>query len=157
MNLSKFFLLFLFLIQILILIGYSYSKDLNSIFSVPFIFDEEFVIMFAMFLVIGILINYTLTSFSLFFNERIDQLNKFFIDIFDYLFNNLNNLLTIFNKLNLMFQFDASILKISIENILFILNELEFSQYNFLKFFLEFSKFKVSFFSSCVNLVLKIK
>jgi hypothetical protein len=139
------------------MIGYSYSKDLNSIFSVPFIFDEEFVIMFAMFLVIGILISYTLTSFSLFFSERIDQLNKFFIDIFDYLFNNLTNLLTIFNKLNLMFQFNTSVLKISIENILFILNELEFSQYNFLKFFLEFSKFKVSFFTSCINLIFKIK
>jgi len=52
MNITKLSLMFVFLLQILFLMGFFYSNKFVTFFSFAYIFDEEFVIMFAMFLVL---------------------------------------------------------------------------------------------------------
>ena len=52
MSITKLLLIFVLLLEILFFMGYVYSNKLFTFFSFSFIFDEEFVIMFAMFLVL---------------------------------------------------------------------------------------------------------
>ncbi len=128
MNITKIFLLFLFLIQILFLVGYNYSIDSNIFFSFSSIFDEEFVIMFAMFLVISLLIFFSLQSFSNLFDERIAFLTKFFIDNFDQVLNNINFLLNIFNKSYNILLVNFNFLNLLNDNIIILFNNFELKE-----------------------------
>ncbi len=128
MNITKIFLLFLFLIQILFLIGYNYSIDSNVFFSFSSIFDEEFVIMFAMFLVISLLVFFSLQSFSNLFDERIEFLNKFFIDNFDQVLNNVNFLLNIFNKSYNILLMNLNFFNLLNNNIIILFNNFELKE-----------------------------
>ncbi len=128
MNITKIFLLFVFLIQILFLIGYNYSIDSNIFFSFASIFDEEFVIMFAMFLVISLLVFFSLQSFSNLFDERIEFLNKFFIDNFDQVLNNINFLLNIFNKSYNILLMNLNFFNVLNNNIIILFNNFELKE-----------------------------
>ncbi len=152
MNIAKIILIFIFLLQILFYIGYVYSNNILILFSFPFIFDEEFVIMFAMFLVLFLSYLYAFENFSMLFDERVISLNKFFNDNFDQVLVSVNNLLNVFSKLLLFFQFNLVILKILTENLLILLTQIEKKQsisfVNFVKFSLYKDKFLLQFLIS---------
>lgn len=151
MNITKLFLNFFFLLQILFFIGHFYSFNDFLLFSFPFMFDEEFVIMFAMFIVLYLFYIYTFENFSVLFEERIINLNKFFNDNFDQVLVNVNNSITLSVKLLLFLQFNSMILKILVENLFIILSHVEIRQkFNFffsVKFFSYKDKFLCDFFN----------
>ena len=120
MSITKLLLIFVLLLEILFFMGYVYSNKLFTFFSFSFIFDEEFVIMFAMFLVLVLCFIFFFENFKTIFSERISILNKFFIDNFDQVLLNLNNLILIVNKLLNYLKFNIIILKVLIENLIFI-------------------------------------
>lgn len=155
MNISKIFFIFLFLIQTLFLIGYYYSNSLTLFFSFTSIFDEEFVIMFAMFLVLCLIVFYSLENFTKMFTERIENLNKFFAIAFDQVLVQLNNLLLIINKLYSASQFNIMIINILNENILLILSSLEYKHNNNFKIFFKIALFKEKFISNLFHFKLK--
>src|SRR5688572_7601793 len=106
MNIIKIVLIFIFFLKFIFNSVYFYSNSISILFSFPFIFDEEFVIMFAMFLVLCLSYIYTFESFSMLFDERVISLNKFFNDNFDQVLVNVSSLLNVFSKLLLFFQFN---------------------------------------------------
>jgi hypothetical protein len=149
MNITKLFLIFALLLQILFFMGYVYSNKLLTFFSFSFIFDEEFVIMFAMFLVLFLCFFFFFESFKMLFDERITILNKFFLDNFEQVLLNLNNLIMILNKLLNYLQFNLMVLKILIENLIVVWIELE-KKYNnnflnYVKFFIYRDNFLINF------------
>jgi hypothetical protein len=151
MNIIKIILSFFFLLQILFYIGYIYSHNNFLLFSFPFMFDEEFVIMFAMFIVLLLCFIYAFESFSMLFQERIINLNKFFVDNFDQVLVNVNNLIISANKLLTFLQFNLIVLKVINENLFLILSHFENKQnINFLTF-LKFSLYKDKFLFDFLN------
>ena len=150
MSITKLLLIFVLLLEMLFFMGYVYSNKLFTFFSFSFIFDEEFVIMFAMFLVLVLCFIFFFENFKTIFSERISTLNKFFIDNFDQVLLNLNNLILIVNKLLNYLKFNIMILKVLIENLIFIFIQFEKkynnNSLNYLKCFFYKDNFLTNFF-----------
>lgn len=150
MNIIKLLVIFVLLLEIVFFMGYVYSNKLFTFFSFSFIFDEEFVIMFAMFLVLVLCFIFFFENFKTMFNERIIILNKFFIDNFDQVIFNLNNLILIISKLLSFLKFNITILKVLIENLIFVFIQFE-KKYNsnfliYIKYFFYKDNFLANFF-----------
>lgn len=150
MNITKLLLVFILLLEILFFMGYVYSNKLFTFFSFSFVFDEEFVIMFAMFLVLVLCFIFFFENFKTMFGERISVLNKFFIDNFDQVLLNLNTLILVINKLLNYLKLNIIILKVLIENLIFIFIQFEKkynnSSLNYLKCFFFKDTFLTNFF-----------
>ncbi len=150
MNITKLLLVFVLLLEILFFMGYVYSNKLFTFFSFSFVFDEEFVIMFAMFLVLVLCFIFFFENFKTMFGERISVLNKFFIDNFDQVLLNLNTLILVINKLLNYLKLNIIILKVLIENLIFIFIQFEKkynnSSLNYLKCFFFKDTFLTNFF-----------
>lgn len=155
MNITKLLLIFVLLLEIIFFMGYVYSNKLFTFFSFSFIFDEEFVIMFAMFLVLVLCFIFFFENFKTMFNERIIILNKFFIDNFDQVISNLNNLILVINKLLNYLKFNIIILKVLIENLIFVFIQFEKKYNNNFVNYLKYFFYKDNFLTNFVYFINK--
>lgn len=155
MNLNKILLIFLLLLQFLFFFGYFYSNQMMLVFSFSSIFDEEFVVMLAMFLVLCLLFIYALQNFQIMFNERIENLNKVFSDVFNQVLVQINNLLNIINKSVLVTQFNTMLIIVLNENIVTLLTQIEQKFFIIFKMFVKMGLLKEKILNEFVYFILK--
>jgi hypothetical protein len=156
MKLNNFFLIFLFLLQIIINTGYFYGIKLNILFSFSSIFDEEFVILFAMFLVLCLSYIYGLENFSVLFNERINYLKVFFLGNFDKLIFNINDILSILDKFNVILNYNGVFFGFLSESLLLLINHNNVKNFNILLNFYNISIYYDHFLTNYNFLIKKL-